>query len=80
MHTTIRQYIVDNFLFGRANGLSDSESLLEQGVIDSIGLLELIGFLQKRFGIRVADEDIIPANLDSVDCIRNFVEGKLACN
>jgi acyl carrier protein len=79
MQKTIRTFIVDNFLFGRQNGLTDNESLLEQGVIDSIGLLELISFLQKQYGIKVADEDLIPANLDSIDRIAGFVQRKLPC-
>ena len=79
MQETIHQFIVNNFLFGRENGLLDSDSLLDNGVIDSTGLLELITFLQTRFEINVADEDIVPANLDSIDRIANYVQEKLAC-
>lgn len=77
--TTIRQFIADNFLFGQANGLSNSDSLLEKGVVDSTGVLELIGFLEKEYGLKVGDEEIVPENLDSIDLIRNYVERKLAC-
>jgi acyl carrier protein len=78
IESQIRQYIVDNFLFreDRAS-LSETESLLEAGLIDSTGVLELVAFIEARFGIRVADADIIPENLDSLKAIVAYVEAKL---
>ena len=74
IETTIRQFIADNFLFrdDRA-ALADDESLLDAGLIDSTGVLELVGFLESHFSIQLADEDIVPANLDSVRAIVSFV-------
>lgn len=76
MHTVeigseIRDFVVTNFLFGKGDDLRDDESLLENGVIDSTGVLELVSYLQERFDMRIEDDEIVPANLDS---IRNLVE------
>lgn len=72
----IRDFVITNFLFGKADGLSDDESLLENGVIDSTGVLELVSFLQDRFGIRLEDDEIIPANLDSIDNLVGYISRK----
>jgi acyl carrier protein len=73
----VRQFVVDNFLFGEGeNGLSVHDSLLEKGLIDSTGVLELVGFVQTRFGLTVEDEEIIPANLDSIYKVAQFIRHK----
>lgn len=72
----IRTFLVDNFLFGRADKLKDDESLLDN-VIESTGVLELVVFLQERFDITVTDEDANPENLDSVKNIVAYVSRKL---
>lgn len=74
----IRQFITDNFLFreDRAS-LTDSESLLEAGVIDSTGVLELVAFLETGFGIAVRDAEMVPENLDSISRIAGYVGRKL---
>ena len=79
MQTTIREFIVENFLFGQANGLGDGDSLLDKGVIDSTGVLELIGFVEDNYGLKVADEEIVPDNFDSIDRISQYVRSKTAC-
>jgi len=81
MHATIRGFLVESFLFGQDGGkLSNHASLLEAGIIDSTGVLELIGFLETQFGIKVQDEEIVPENLDSIEKLVQYVEGKLTCN
>jgi len=72
----VRQFVIDNFLFGQPCTLSDDDSFLESGVIDSTGVLELVGFLEQHFGITVEDRDLVPANLDSVRRVTAFVERK----
>jgi acyl carrier protein len=62
----IRAFIVDNFMFGNDEGLSDDTSFLEQGILDSTGVLELVDFLEETFSIKVDDEELIPENLDSI--------------
>jgi acyl carrier protein len=74
----IRAFIVSNFLFGQADrALSDEESFLENGVIDSTGVLELVAFLEQRFEISVADRELLPENLDSVNNAARFVQRKI---
>jgi acyl carrier protein len=65
--TEIRNYIVENFLFGDAGSLRDDTSFMESGILDSTGVLELVAFLESSFGIKVSDREMIPENLDSVD-------------
>lgn len=73
----LRAYILKNFLFSEdETALSDSGSLIADGVIDSTGVLELIMFLEENFGIPVAEEEMVPDNLDSVDRILAFVRRK----
>ena len=73
----IRGFIIENFLFGESeNGLKDGDSLLEQGVIDSTGVLELVSFVEQTFDIKVEDEELIPENLDSIIYIVDFIMRK----
>lgn len=69
----IKDFIIDNFLFGEAGDLSDDTSFLEEGIIDSTGVLELIEFLEEEFDIMIDDEDMIPENLDSLNNLEKFI-------
>jgi acyl carrier protein len=69
----IRKFITTNFYVADASQLADDTSLLDSGVIDSTGVLEVIAFLEAQFGVQVADEDMLPDNLDSIAKIRAFV-------
>ena len=73
----IRSFIVENFMLGRsADELGDDNSLLEKGIIDSTGVLELVSFVEQTFGITVADEELVPDNLDSVNRLTEYVKKK----
>jgi len=74
----IREFIIENFLFGNANGLKDETSFLEEGIIDSTGVLELVTFLEEKFEIQVADEELIPENLDSINNVTTYLERKIS--
>lgn len=75
----VRKFIVDQFLFGQgADKLGLKDSLLQKGVIDSTGVLEVTSFLEAQFGIDVEDHDLVPANFDSIERIVSFVERKKA--
>lgn len=73
----VRQYILENFLFSNDKSLLGlDESFLERGLIDSTGMLEVILFLEETFGVKAADDEMIPENLDSVRKIAGFVQRK----
>ncbi len=55
---------------------ADSDSFLEKGILDSTGVLEVVGYIEKEFGIRVEADEIVPDNLDSIDQIAVFVAKK----
>ncbi|MFO1300384.1 MAG: acyl carrier protein [Burkholderiaceae bacterium] len=74
---TIRQFVVENFLFGQEDRpIAGGDSFLEHGVIDSTGVLELVSFLETRFGLQIADSELVPDNLDSIDGAAAFVRRK----
>lgn len=75
----VRRFILNNYLFTDDDTkLSDASSLMESGTMDSTGILELIMFLEETFAIKVADDEMIPVNLDSVDNVVSFIERKTA--
>lgn len=73
----IRTFIVDNFLFGDAGNLNNDSSFIKEGIVDSTGILQLVAFIQEQYRVVVEDEDLIPENLDSVNKVAAFVEGKM---
>ena len=69
-----RSYITENFLYMRRDfQLNETDSLLETGIIDSMGVMEVIAFIESEFGIEVGDEDVTEANLGSIRAIGNYV-------
>lgn len=72
----IRSYIIDNLLLGATDDLEDNTQLMEAGILDSTGVMELVTFIETAFQIVIAEEEIIPENLNSLDNISNFVARK----
>ena len=72
----VREFITTNFYVSNPASLDENASLLEQGVIDSTGILEVIGFIEDTFGIEVSDTEMVPDNLDSIARIVRFVRSK----
>jgi acyl carrier protein len=73
----IREFIVETFLFGAEDAkIEDGESLLESGIVDSTGVLELVAFLESEFGLDVKDEELVPENLDSIENLAGFIGRK----
>lgn len=73
----LTEFIVTNYLFGDATlAPGDDESLIERGIIDSTGILELIEFLESHFGIEVSEVETVPENLDGISRLVKFVVGK----
>lgn len=73
----IRAFIAENFLFRADADIADDQSLLDSGVMDSTGVLELIAFLEATYGITVADEEIVPDNLDSISRVTAYLSSKM---
>ena len=79
MEADVRNFLAENFPLGEDPGsLPGDASLLEAGIIDSTGVLELVGFIEETYGVRVEDEELLPENLDSINSIVAFVERKRA--
>jgi acyl carrier protein len=73
----IRKYFEENFMIKWSETFSEDDSLLENGIIDSTGVLELVTFIEQKYGIKIADNELVPENLDSLTQIKKFVERKL---
>jgi acyl carrier protein len=73
----LRRYILENFLFtDDESELNDEDSFIENQIIDSTGILEVIEFLEDEWNIKTEDDEMIPDNLDSVNKVISFVERK----
>jgi acyl carrier protein len=73
----VRRFVVANYLLGREDGFKNDDSFLEQGIIDSTGILELISHLEATYAIEVTDDELNPDNLDSIDKISAYLTRKL---
>ena len=74
----VRSFIIANYLLGRGDEFSCDDSFLEQGIIDSTGILELVSHLEETYGIEVADDELNPDNLDSINKIAAYLLRKSA--
>jgi len=76
--TSIKQFIIDNFFFGSmSESFEDGDSFLENGIIDSTGILELIEFIENHFNIKAENDELIPENLDSLNKVTQYVQRKM---
>lgn len=79
LNNEIKLFILQNYLFTDDQSvLADSDSLMQKGIIDSTGILELVNHLEDTYGFKVADEEMVPENLDTIASIVAFVERKRA--
>jgi acyl carrier protein len=77
VRSQLKEFIRSNFLLGKDNAsMKDSDSFIDTGIVDSTGVLEIVEFLQEKFAVKVSDDELIPENLDSVDCLVAFVGRK----
>lgn len=77
IRSAVRRFIAQNFLFrDDGDATMDDQSLLDAGIMDSTGVLELVCFLETTFCIEVKDDEMLPANLDSVEAITKYLGGK----
>jgi acyl carrier protein len=73
----VRAFVVANFLYGDAAPLQDNTSFLNGGILDSTGILELVTFLEATYNIEIETQELLPANLDSVNSVAQFLSRKL---
>jgi len=75
----VRQYIAKKLLFSD-NGFTyaDDASFLEEGIIDSLGVMELVLFIEEKFGVKVKDEELTPDNFDSVNKLASYIQDRLS--
>ncbi len=74
----ILAFVLERFPFARQRGVAPGDSLLESGIVDSLGVLELIEFLERTFGISITEEDLLPENFDSIARMAGLVHRKAA--
>jgi len=73
----IKKFFVEKKFIKTINDLNNEDSLLEKGVIDSVGMLDLVSFIETECSIKIDDDDLMPENFDSLNAIQNFVTGKI---
>ena len=73
----VREFVVENFLFGDGESLKDDTSFMEAGIIDSTGVLELIMFLEETYGVKIEDSELVPENFDNLQNVAHYLEKKL---
>ncbi|MDA8326881.1 MAG: acyl carrier protein [Nitrospiraceae bacterium] len=78
IRTDIRDFLIENFLYGQDGGrLKEDVSLLETGLIDSTGILELVSFIEDKYGVTVNDNELVPDNFDSINKLAHFILKKI---
>ena len=79
IESTLRAFILENFLFtDDQTALANDDSFLERGLVDSTGIMEVITFIEDEYRFSVANDEMLPENLDSIDSLVSFVERKRA--
>jgi len=73
----VRAFLVETFLLGDDDGFGNDESLLDSGIVDSTGVMEVVAFLEESFAIAIDDDELVADNLDSVERLAAFVARKL---
>jgi acyl carrier protein len=73
---TVKEFVIDNFLFGSAENLNNDTHLLDKGIIDSTGVLELVAFIEDNFNITVKDDELVQDNFASLLAIEKFLQSK----
>ena len=73
----IKKFFVEKKFIKTINDLNNEDSLLEKGVIDSVGMLDLVSFIETECSIKIDDDDLMPENFDSLNAIQNFITGKI---
>lgn len=73
----VKEFIIENFLFGEEEQLMPDTDFFDKGIIDSTGVIELVSFLEEKFNITIDDDELIPQNLSSLNKVDVFLQKKL---
>lgn len=74
--TLVKAFIQKEFLRDQGPDLEDTDNLIEEGIIDSLGIMRLLAFLERSFGTKVSDEELIPVNFETIESISSFIRSK----
>ena len=74
---SVREFILKQFPLARKHRVKDSDHLLESGMLDSVGVLEIVSFIEQKYGVAVSDEDLVPENFQTIDRIAGFVRSRM---
>ncbi|MFZ2322532.1 MAG: acyl carrier protein [Ignavibacteriaceae bacterium] len=74
----IREFIIDNFLFGESNHFDENTDFFEKGILDSTGIIELVSFIEQTFNVFIEDEELIVDNFSSLNHITQYLQSKVA--
>jgi acyl carrier protein len=72
----IRDFVLGEFPLARKRGIKDSDPLLESGIVDSMGVLEIVAFLESEFSFQISDEELVPENFKNIEQLTAFVNGR----
>ena len=78
LENQIKRHVMDNFVYGDDDLLNVDTSFMANGIVDSLGVLGLVSFVEEEYGIEVADEEVVPENFDSVRNLAKYVYSKLS--
>ena len=72
----VRSFVLEKFPLARKRSIKDADELLESGIVDSLGILDLVAFLESDFGLQISDEDLMPENFRSIESMVRFAEDR----
>lgn len=73
----LRKFLVKKKFLKSENQIDDEDSLLETGIVDSVGMLELVSFIEEEYSIKVEEDDLMPENFESLTAVQDYVKGKI---
>jgi len=73
---SVREFILKQFPLARKHRINNTDPLLESGVLDSMGVLDVVAFIEQEYAISVSDDDLVPENFQSIDRIAAFIQGR----
>lgn len=73
----IKEFIIDNFLFGESNHFDENTNFFEKGILDSTGIIELVSFIEQTYNISVDDEELVTENFSNLNRITNYIHSKV---